>query len=270
MSVTKVLFLLSAAGVFAESCFCQTFVGTNFDQLAAPSGCIRNATVPPTSATRIPALNLPGVTVSGGQVLSYANQFQTSNNVYYTFNGCAGVLPAITITFQGPASNVNMVIGQFWASYESVQVQDDAGDNLTFALPASSAGQSLFLPGTNIHTITITLPNSVWTQGSPAGFYIDNLDCYINNGLNFVDPVPELVTGTGVVNDPESLATLGTLVRAVSADGVARVLLTAQATRVGEIMTLSVINDQGVASNSIQQDGGLSPVAGSAPAKQQS
>ncbi len=271
MSVTKVLLMLGALGASAEPSFCQTFVGVDFEQLASPSGCVRKVTVPPTSAPAIPALKLPGVTISGGQVLSYQNPFQFSpNNVYSTFNGCAGEQPAITITFEGPASGVNLVIGNFWNAGESLQAQDDRGFNQTINLSSSAtAGITLFFPEDNIRRITLTLPASVWTASSPAGFYIDNLDFYLQNDMEFVDPVPDLMSGTGLVSDPETLATGGTLVRAVAADGVARVLLAAQANHPGDMVTFTVINDRGNPSNSTQEDGGLSSVTGSQSSRQQ-
>jgi hypothetical protein len=272
MGVTKILVLLSALGALADSSHSQTFVGVDFEQLAAPSGCIRNVTVPQTNVPSIPALKLQGVTISGGQVLSYRSPFQfTPNNVYYTLNSCAGVQSSITLTFDGPASNINFVVGQIWTGSEPLQVQDDQGGNQTIQLLSSNtAGQTIFLPATGIRKVTLTLPASSWTQGSPAGFYIDNIAFYLNQGLNFVDPVPSLMSGSGIVADPESLATMGTLVRAVAADGVARVLLTVQATHVGDVVNLSVLNDRGAASNSIQDDGGITTVTGSSGSKQQS
>jgi hypothetical protein len=271
MTITRAVFLLSALGVLAASSKSQTFVGIDFEQLASPNGCIRNATVPPTSTPAIPALKLPGAVISGGQVLSYANIFQTTNNVYYTFNGCAGVQPTITITFDGPASNVNMVVGDIWNFSENLQVTDDKGDNFTMALSSSSiAGQTLFIPSSNVRQITLTLPSAVWTAGSPAGFYIDNIDCTIDTAMNFVDPVPDLISGTGVVSDPESLATMGTLVRAIAADGTARVVLTTQTQHVGDMVTFSVINDKGNRSNSTREDGGISGVQDSQGSQQSS
>ena len=269
MSITRAMVLLSVLGVLAASSKSQTFVGVDFEQLAAPSGCIRNVTVPPTATTAIPALKLPGLTISGGQVLSYANVFQTSNNVYYTFNGCAGVQPSITITFDGPASNINMVVGDIWNGNETLQVQDDRGDNLTMTLSSGNiAGQTLFIPSNNVRTITLTLP--AFSQSSPAGLYIDNIDCRITTPFNFIDPVPDLMSGNGVISDPESLATMGTLIRAVAADGVARVLLTAPTQQVGDVVTFTVLNDRGNPSNSSQDDGGLTTLNGSSNSANQS
>ena len=82
--------------------------------------------------------------------------------------------------------------------------------------------------------------------------------------------MPDLMTGTGIVTDPNSLATLGTLVRGVAADGVARVVVAAPASHVGDVVTLTVINDQGSQSNSSQLDGGIGAIGDSSNSKQQS
>ena len=166
MSVTRVVSLIGALSAFSGACFCQStqiFTGIDFEQLASRTGCIRNAPlpspgVPVAPATAVPALNLPGVTISGGQVVSYVDPVQTTNNVYYTLNTCAGVQPSITITFDAPASDVSLVIGQNWASIENIQVQDDGGDNLSVPVTNNPFGQSLFLTGNNIHTLTLSLP----------------------------------------------------------------------------------------------------------------
>jgi hypothetical protein len=278
MKFTKLLLVLGALSVIVEPSFSQTFVGIDFEQQTARSGCMLNATATTASAPAIPALKLPGVTISGGQVLSFANTFQSSNNVYYTFNGCAGTQPTITLAFEGPASNVNIgAVGQVWnTGPESLLVQDDHGNSQTVQLlpnnggPVFNGGTSITVLGNNIHRITLSLPASTWSQSNAAGFYIDNLNFYLNNKLDFVDPVPDLMSGTGVVTDPETLATGGTLIRAVAADGVARILLAAQASAVGEMITMTVINDRGNPSNSAEDDGGLSTVSGSSASRQQS
>src|SRR5262249_1682826 len=144
----RVLLLTGVVAAFAEASFSQTFVGIDFEQLASPSGCIRNA---PANIPNLPALKLPGLTISGGQVLSFQNPFQFSpNNVYSTSNACAGEQPTMTITFDGPVSNVNLVVGQFVTGSETLQVTDDQGGNQTIQLLSSNvAGQSLFFPTSN-------------------------------------------------------------------------------------------------------------------------
>ncbi len=270
MTVTKSLFLFCALGAFCGSCLSQTYLSVNFEQLPAPSGCIRN-TITPTASPAIPALKQPGATFSGGQVLSYADPGQTTNNVYATVNTCAGVQPTITITFDGPVSGLSMVAGDNWNSSESLQVVDDAGGNQIIPLSSYSVyGTTIQFTNGNIHQVTLTVTSPAWTQAGPAGFYIDNISCYLDEPLYFIDPVPSLISGTGVVADPESLATLGTMVRGVAADGVARVLLVARTSTVGDVVTFSVVNDRNGQSNSPQQDGGVTAIDGSSNGKAQS
>jgi pimeloyl-ACP methyl ester carboxylesterase len=255
MSVTKVVFLFVATSALG---FSQTYLGENFDELSAPSGCLRNNTVPPAAGAAIPALKLPGMTISGGQALSYSNSYQTGtyNNIYATMSTCAGEQPAITITFDGPVSGLNMVIGNNWAPGESLSVVDDAGGSQNVGVGEFNNGQTLFFTNRNIHTVTLSLSSPAWTPSSPAGFYIDNITCYINEPLYFIDPVPNLMSGTGVITDPQSLATLGTLIRGVAADGQARVLLSAPTHHVGDVVTFSVVSN-------LPTDGAVGPINGS-------
>jgi pimeloyl-ACP methyl ester carboxylesterase len=261
MSVTKVLLLFSTLSALA---FSQTYVSVDFEQLAAPSGCIRSNAVASTTSFAVPALKVPGATISGGQALSYADPYQTSNNVYATISTCAGVQPTITITFDGPVSNLNMVIGDNWAYSETVQAVDDVGGSQNVSLLSSQVGgQTLFFANNNIRKVTLTLMSPGWIQSSPAGFYIDNISCDVSEPVYFFDPVPNLMSGTGVVADPESLATRGTLVKGVAADGLARVLLAVPTSHVGDTVTITVLNDRGWQSNSPQEDGGVTLIDGS-------
>jgi hypothetical protein len=253
MSIRQFVLLFCALGTYAGSCFSQTYLSVNFDQLAAPTGCL-NSALP---GTQIPALKLAGATISGGQVLSYANQYQSYNNVYATITTCAGVQPVITIAFDGPVSGLSMEVGNNWYAGASVQVADDTGE--TQSVSPSDTGTTVFFANNNIHQVTLTLTNPPWTPNTPAGFYIDSISCYLNEPLYFIDPVPSLITGTGVVDDPESLATMGTFIRGVAADGAARVLLVAPTGHVGDVVTFSVLGDRNGPGNSTQ-DGGVTSV----------
>lgn len=68
-----------------------------------------------------------------------------------------------------------------------------------------------------------------------------------------IDPIIDLVNqaGTALVVDPESLATLGTQVGAVTADSAARLLVRVYANAPGDRMTVLLRGDQGVAPNSM-------------------
>jgi pimeloyl-ACP methyl ester carboxylesterase len=72
-----------------------------------------------------------------------------------------------------------------------------------------------------------------------------------------------LFSGSGLVTDPEQLATGGTVAQGVIADGASPLLIRIPAVNVGDNITVTIINDQGQPSSSAQQDGVLEPVNGS-------
>src|SRR5580693_5793986 len=139
MRGTKVLFLFCMTSAYG---FSQTYLSANFDQLAGPSGCTGNHA----------PLKLPGMTISGGQVLQYADPYQTYNNVYATMSTCAGEQAAITITFEGPVSGLNLVAGNNWNGGESLLVTDDGGGSQNIPLGLFNNGQTIFFTDNNIHT----------------------------------------------------------------------------------------------------------------------
>lgn len=93
---------------------------------------------------------------------------------------------------------------------------------------------------------------------------------YIPPGGNVIDPVPDLLTGNGILQDPESLATLGTPVMGVAADGAARVVLRVPASNVGDSVVLTLFNDSTppAESSSPASDGLLGTIDGSTTASQ--
>lgn len=72
-----------------------------------------------------------------------------------------------------------------------------------------------------------------------------------------LDPVPDLLSGSVVTTDPELLATGGTKVDGVAADGVARVGVRIPAAQANEPFMVTLLNDSGNASMSVDEDGGL-------------
>ncbi len=71
------------------------------------------------------------------------------------------------------------------------------------------------------------------------------------------DPVPALLNGPKVTTDPNLLAQGGRAVKGVAADGVSEMVIAVSAGSVGQQFTFQVYNDQGQASSSVPQDGGL-------------
>jgi pimeloyl-ACP methyl ester carboxylesterase len=87
-------------------------------------------------------------------------------------------------------------------------------------------------------------------------------------GPQTIDPVPDLVAGSDILQDPESLATLGNPVTGISADGAARLVLRAPAANAGDIVTLTLYNDQFVQSSSAVDDGTLATIDGATTSSQ--
>jgi len=71
------------------------------------------------------------------------------------------------------------------------------------------------------------------------------------------DPVPYLLIGPKVTTDPNLLAQGGRVVKGVAADGVSEMVIAVSAASVGQQFTFQIYNDQGQASTSVPQDGGL-------------
>jgi len=58
--------------------------------------------------------------------------------------------------------------------------------------------------------------------------------------ISMLDPVPDLIEGTRITTDPDTLATKGRLVSGVAADGVTQVLLRMPTTNVGDQFTVTI------------------------------
>jgi hypothetical protein len=111
-------------------------------------------------------------------------------------------------------------------------------------------------------------------RATPATTICQGPDTYFNlitgpvaipgqvSGPQAVDPVPDLLTGNDILQDPESLATLGTPVTGITADGAARLVLRAPAANTGDMVTLTLFNDQNAQSSSSVDDGTLASIDG--------
>ena len=88
-------------------------------------------------------------------------------------------------------------------------------------------------------------------------------------GPQAIDPVPDLVAGAVILTDPESLATLGTPVTGITADQASVVVLRIPAANVGDMVTLTLFNDQTppAQSTSVIDDGELANVDSADPTR---
>jgi pimeloyl-ACP methyl ester carboxylesterase len=220
----------------------------DFEQFAGPNVFV--AADPPVMAG--------SATITGGEILRGTTFLPADmTTVYGTASFCSGCLPTITINFNQPVSNCSVFVLNGEAFSVTYTVQDDNGDlqTQTFDTNANGGAGTIVLPSSNILQVTVTSDSS-----SDWDFFIDNIS--FTPALSTVDPVPALLNGNALVTDPESLATLGTVVSGVAADSAARVLLRIPAAAVGDNLTITVINDQTQPSSSIQQDGTLATIAG--------
>src|SRR5271156_5938217 len=80
--------------------------------------------------------------------------------------------------------------------------------------------------------------------------------------LQLVDPVPALLNGPAITGDVNTLATKGTPVGGIGADGVSQIVLIAAAASAGQQFTFEVFNDQGQQSPSVDNDGALGAIGG--------
>ena len=247
MSLKRMFVLFGATAALIDSGFAQNFVRANFDQLAAPKACLGNFS----PSAPVPDLKLPGMTLSGGQLL-----FDGTRVVYATYSGCAGVKPTLTITFEGTASNVFFDLNPVVVRGTTVQITDNSGFHST--MTAGIRYNTVQDSNSNIRQITIA------AAGSSYGFSISNLYTYnLANSIYFYSPVPLLTSGTGLTRDAQTLASPGArMLRAICADGTARILVAYPAHFVGEEITFRVINDRGVPSTSVPDDGAVSAGAG--------
>jgi len=78
--------------------------------------------------------------------------------------------------------------------------------------------------------------------------------------VTFLDPIPQLLSGSQVTKNVNVLATKGRVVQGVGADGATEMVLRIPADSVGEQFTLTVLNDSGMQSTSAAEDGALGAI----------
>ncbi len=97
-----------------------------------------------------------------------------------------------------------------------------------------------------------TTANGINDAGDIVGSYTDANGLghgFITDPISLVDPVPDLLNGSSVItpntqSSAQLLATKGTVVQGVAADGVAEIVVRIMASNVGDQFTLTLVNDQ--------------------------
>ena len=195
-----------------------------------------------------PPLVVAGATISGGAILRNTNFLPADQTtIYGTASFCTGCLSTITLTFTLGISNVSMLILNGNTVTVTYTVMDDQGGLQTITLVANfnSGAGTVTLPETNIRSVTI--------EGGPApggcctwDFFIDNIT-FMPTSATIVDPIPNqsctgscLLSGAAVTTDTSLLATQGTVVQNVAADGTTQVVVRIPTGTVGQELTISL------------------------------
>ena len=77
--------------------------------------------------------------------------------------------------------------------------------------------------------------------------------------------MPDLLRGNQITTDIQTLATAGTPVTAIATDGATRVVVRLWANSVGDTLTLTLLNDQGLPSISADEDGTIEVLQAGGP-----
>lgn len=112
-------------------------------------------------------------------------------------------------------------------------------------------------------SITITQTYIGYGEYDTSGLVL-----YMPPPITAIDPFPALMTENGLLQDSQSLATLGTPVGGVAADGAAFLVLRMPASAAGDQIQLTLFNDQNIQSSSAQEDGELSTIDGATASSQ--
>jgi hypothetical protein len=175
--------------------------------------------------------------------------------VYGTSNECTGCSPAISIHFNQPVSDFRVSFYSAQPFNVSYATESAQGNLNQVSLPSSidPGSGTVDLSATNISQVTLSSP-------SPQFSLAVNAITFATTGTAvLIDPVVAgLMSGSTVTTNVNSIAAATTgLVKGTAADGTTQIVLRIPASSVGQTFSVEVINDAGVASSSVPNDGGL-------------
>ena len=246
------LFLcIAAVCLFGTPLFAQIHK-IDFEEFAGPSRF---------DAVQSPA-HVQSATISGGQVLRNALIGATVRSaVYGTSYQCTGCSPEISIQFHHRVANVQISYQSEQSVEVRYQTEDQQGNLQETTLPETlSAGSgTVALPYQNIRQVTLANTSPEFELSVNAVTFA------ATSGPVLIDPVVAgLLSGSSITTNVTSIAAATTgLVQGVAADGTAQTVLRIPASTVGQAFTVAVINDQGAASSSVANDGGVTALGGS-------
>ncbi|MFZ0038284.1 MAG: hypothetical protein WAK91_12725 [Candidatus Acidiferrales bacterium] len=247
---------LAVIAFLASTIFASPLFGQNqkidFEDFAGPSRF--DAVQPPVHSL--------SATVSGGEILRGSSFSPTGRTtVYGTSFECAGCSPEISIHFHQKVAHVELSYQSPQALEISYATEDEQGNLREETLPESVGFGSgtVSLPYENIRQVTIV------SRSTDFQFVINAISFATTANPVLIDPVvANLLNGSAVTTVVNNIAAATTgIVAGAAADGTTQTVLRIPATSVGQAFTVAVINDQGVQSSSVPNDGGLMALGGS-------
>lgn len=242
-------FLFIASPVFAQT---QTI---DFEDAAGPSRF--DVAQPPIHAL--------AATISGGQVLRNSTLAPAGKTaVYATSSECSGCSREISIQFDEKASNVRFSFQSAQPFAVTYTTEDAQGGLNSVSLPENvEAGSgTVDLSATNVRQVTLTSTTPEFSLAVDAVTFAATATV---GSATLIDPVvADLLSGNSVTTNVTTIAAATTgLIKGAAADGTTQVVLRIPAASLGQTFTIAVINDAGVASMSVPNDGGLMALGGS-------
>jgi pimeloyl-ACP methyl ester carboxylesterase len=175
--------------------------------------------------------------------------------------GWPGSQQKVTLTFQHKVSSVSFRLHSGDLSQQCFTIADNLG-RTRYVSTDWGSGVDIYrtveMDGGGIASVTVT--PTFCGPGQQWDYYLDHIMFSQQSTLTFLDPVPDLLRGSEINTDSEALATGGTEVTGVAADGVARVVIRIGANYAGENWEVTLLNDLGQPSSSADEDGGLSAI----------
>ena len=167
----------------------------------------------------------------------------TDTGIFAVINTAAAAQQGITITSINPnvENGTGQIVSQTVNGVVTPVMTIKGTGNAVVKGTASSGGQTIDLTITITSSTTATLTQ----QELP---------------ITEVDPVPDLLIGPSVTTFVDLLASRGTPVTGVAADGVTQVLIRVPGVKVGDQLTFTLFNDQGQQSSSPTDDGALAEI----------
>jgi pimeloyl-ACP methyl ester carboxylesterase len=222
----------------------------DFEDLAGPS----------IFASIDPPLQKLSATFSGGELLRNATFLPADpTSLYGTAYFCDGCKPTITIDFSQKVSNLSLLLANGLTFSVTYTIEDDDGTTQVITLGANfdAGAGTITLPDQNIRQVVISGDDSTeWD------FFIDDVS-FTPSGPVLIDPIlSNLLNGPAVTTNTDALASSGDIVKGVSADGSAQVVVRMPASRPGQTLMVAVLDEFGQPSSSIRDNGGLAPLGG--------